>query len=70
MVGELALLQSTTRSASVVAATQVFCLRVEPEFLMDHSESTIHQFYAVVYRFLADELGRQLDEAKRSQGSD
>ena len=61
IIGELALLNDEKRSASVVAAGHVFCLRVEPGFLDKLSEPQRHAFYAVLYRFVAGLLGERLD---------
>lgn len=65
MLGELALLNGENRSASVVAATHAFCLRVEPKFLSELSDTGRHAFYAVLYRFVAGLLSERLDACSK-----
>ncbi len=65
VVGELALLNDENRSASVVAATHAFCLRVEPGFLEDLSDSGRHAFYAILYRFVTGLLSERLDACSK-----
>ena len=65
MLGELALLNGENRSASVVAATHAFCLRVEPEFLKELPDASRNAFYAILYRFVAGLLSERLDSCSK-----
>lgn len=63
--GELAVLGGEARSASVVATTSVFCLRIDPEFLEGLTDLERSGFYAVVYRFVNALLAERLDDCSR-----
>ena len=62
MLGELALVNDRARTASVIAATHSFCLKVEPKFLDGLSDAERNGFYAKLYQFVAKILGDRLDE--------
>jgi len=62
MLGEIALLKDGVRSATLVAETHVYCLRVEAGFLDDLSDLERNAYYASLYCFLAKLLADRLDE--------
>ncbi|MEM0970507.1 MAG: hypothetical protein AAGJ31_14220, partial [Verrucomicrobiota bacterium] len=47
--------------ATLVAETQVYCLRVDPSFLEDLSDVERSAYYASLYCFLAKLLAERLD---------
>lgn len=63
--GELAVLNDEARTASVVAVTPVFCLRIDPGFLDRLSDAERSGFYAVIYRFINALLADRLEECNR-----
>jgi CRP/FNR family cyclic AMP-dependent transcriptional regulator len=65
MLGELALVNDSTRSASVVAVTHSFCLKVEPEFLDGLSDAERNGFFAQLYQFVTRILGDRLEESSK-----
>lgn len=65
MLGEMALATEHGRSASMIAASHVFCLKVEPEFLDDLSEADRNGFFAQLYRFVVKLLGERLEESSQ-----
>ena len=60
LVGELALISDEGRSASVVAALPVYCLKIDPSALAGLSAADRNAYYAAVYRFLARLLAKRL----------
>ena len=65
VVGEMALVTGTRRTASVVASEHSFCLKIEPEFLEDLSDADSNAFYAMLYKFVSRILGERLEESSR-----
>ena len=65
MLGELALVNDSARSASVVAATHSFCLKVEPGFLEGLNDAERNGFYARLYQFVSKLLGERLEESTK-----
>lgn len=63
MLGELALLRHGQRTATLVAATHVYCLRLSSDFLERLSPAESHAYWAALYRFLAELLARRLESA-------
>lgn len=63
MLGELAVLRHGQRTASLIAATHVYCLKTKSDFLERLSPETEAAYHAVLYRFLAELLARRLDAA-------
>ena len=63
MLGELAVLRHGQRTATLIAATHVYCLKTNSDFIDRLSPETESAYYAVLYRFLAELLARRLDEA-------
>ncbi|MEO0445355.1 MAG: cyclic nucleotide-binding domain-containing protein, partial [Verrucomicrobiota bacterium] len=61
LLGEVAMLRDGKRSATLVAETQVYCLRVDPSFLEDLSDVERSAYYASLYCFLAKLLAERLD---------
>ena len=62
LLGELALISEEGRSASVVAASRVYCLKIEGANLKDLSEADRNAYYAAVYQFLARLLAERLEK--------
>ena len=60
LVGELAVVNQETRTATVQAATHAFCLKVEPQFLETLSEEEKGAYFAALYRFVAEVLSERL----------
>jgi len=65
ILGELALVNDSRRSASVVAATHSFCLKIEPEFLDGLSDAERNGFFAKLYQFVTKLLGERLEESSK-----
>ena len=65
MLGELALITDSRRSASVVAAAHSFCLKVEPKFLEGLNDAERNGFYAQLYQFVTKILGERLDDSSK-----
>ncbi len=63
VLGEIALLQGSQRTATIVAETQVYCIRVKQQFLDGLSAEARNAYYAAMYRFLAELLAQRLDAA-------
>jgi CRP-like cAMP-binding protein len=61
MLGEIALLRDGTRSATLVAESHVYCLKVNQHFLDNLSDTDRNAYYAGMYRFLAELLAQRLD---------
>lgn len=61
VLGEIALLKGSQRTATIVAETQVYCIRVKQQFLDGLSAETRNAYYAAMYRFLAELLAQRLD---------
>ena len=64
IIGEQALLKKK-RTATVVAQTRVFCLKVDGSFVNSLSEQERLVYHAELYRFLAEVLARRLEETSR-----
>ena len=65
LLGELAHLRGTTRSATLVAQCSVQCLKVRSEFLEHLPELDQHIYHAVLYRHLAQILADRLETSSR-----
>ncbi|MEM8955049.1 MAG: cyclic nucleotide-binding domain-containing protein [Verrucomicrobiota bacterium] len=65
MLGEIAHLRGTPRSATLVAHGRVQCLRVGPQFLDHLSEVDQHAYHSALYRFLAGVLADRLEVTSR-----
>ena len=65
ILGELALVNDSRRSASVVAATHSFCLKIEPEFLDGLNDAERNGFFAKLYQFVTRLLGERLEESTK-----
>ena len=65
MLGELALVNDSARTASIVSATHSFCLKIEPEFLDGLSDTERNGFYARLYQFVTKILGDRLEESSK-----
>ena len=63
ILGELALVNDSRRSASVLAATHSFCLKIVPEFLDGLSDAERNGFFAKLYQFVTRLLGERLEES-------
>ena len=62
LLGEIALLKEDhQRTASIVAETQVYCLKVSQAFLDGLSVESRNAYYAAMYRFLAELLAQRLE---------
>ena len=62
LLGEIALLKEDhQRTASIVAETQVYCLKVSQVFLDGLSAESRNAYYAAMYRFLAELLAQRLE---------
>jgi CRP-like cAMP-binding protein len=61
LLGEIALLKDGQRTATIVAETQVYCLRVKQSFLEDLNAEARNAYYAGMYRFLAELLAQRLE---------
>ena len=61
LLGEIALLKDGQRTATIVAETQVYCLKVKQKFLDGLATDVRSAYYAAMYRFLAELLARRLD---------
>jgi CRP-like cAMP-binding protein len=61
LLGEIALLKDGTRSATLVAESHVYCLKVDQQFLDNLSDTDRTAYYAGMYRFLAELLAKRLD---------
>ena len=65
IIGELGLASDTARTASAVASTPVFCLKVDPGFLVSFDDVERSGFYAALYKFVTKILGERLEESSR-----
>lgn len=63
ILGEMALATENPRSASVVAKTHAFCLKVEPDFLDGLNEAERNGFFAKLYQFVVRLLGERLEQS-------
>ncbi|MCF6314581.1 MAG: cyclic nucleotide-binding domain-containing protein [Verrucomicrobiales bacterium] len=63
VLGEIALLKEGQRTATIVAETQVYCIKVEQAFLDTLDAEARNAYYAAMYRFLAELLAQRLDSA-------
>lgn len=63
LFGEIALLKEGQRTATIVAETHVYCLKVKRNFLDGLNAEALNAYYAAMYRFLAELLARRLDTA-------
>ncbi len=61
LLGEIALLKEGQRTATIVAETHVYCIRVEQAFLDGLEPEVRNAYYAAMYRFLAELLAQRLD---------
>lgn len=61
VLGEIALLKEGHRTATIVAESQVYCIRVKQDFLDGLDPEARNAYYAAMYRFLAELLARRLD---------
>jgi CRP-like cAMP-binding protein len=61
LLGEIALLKDGTRSATLVAETHVYSLKVDQHFLDNLSDTDRNAYYAGLYRFLAELLAKRLE---------
>ena len=59
---EIALLKEGQRSASIVAESHTYCLKVRQEFLEGLSPEHRSHYYAAMYRFLAELLAQRLEK--------
>lgn len=66
LLGEISLLKEDhQRTASIVAETQAYCLKVSPDFLDSLSPEARNACYAAVYRFLAELLAERLESTSQ-----
>ena len=65
VLGEIALLKEGQRTATIVAETQVYCLKVKQQFLDGLDSEARNAYYAAMYRFLAELLAQRLDAASQ-----
>lgn len=63
MLGELALLRHGQRTATLIAASQVYCLKTDSNFIERLSPEEANAYWAALYKFLAGLLAKRLDEA-------
>ena len=72
LIGERALLSEgsgqegavgVSRSATVKAVEHSFCIKVDPKFLDDLTESDRQAYYAVLFRFIAGIMAERLSQA-------
>lgn len=63
MLGELALLRHGQRTATLVAVTHVYCLKMSSDFLERLTPEQSHAYWAALYRFMAGLLARRLEAA-------
>lgn len=63
ILGELALVNDSRRSASIVAAAHWSCLKIEPEFLDGLNDAEQNGFFAKLYQFVTKLLGERLEES-------
>ncbi|MFK5923234.1 MAG: cyclic nucleotide-binding domain-containing protein [Verrucomicrobiota bacterium] len=61
LLGEIALLKEGQRTATIVAETQVYCIKVKQDFLDGLNAEARNAYYAGMYRFLAELLAQRLD---------
>jgi CRP-like cAMP-binding protein len=62
LLGEIALLKDGQRTATIVAVSHVYCLKVKQSFLDGLSSESRNAYYAAMYRFLAELLAQRLDD--------
>ena len=60
LIGELGLLNNEARSASVIADSPAYCLKIDSGFMNSISDAERSGFYAIIYRFLAELLADRL----------
>ncbi len=65
VLGEIALLKEGQRTATIVAETQVYCLKVKQDFLDGLESEARNAYYAAMYRFLAELLAQRLDASSQ-----
>lgn len=63
ILGELALLRHGQRTATLVAANHVYCLKMSSDFLDHLTPEQSNAYWASLYRFLAELLARRLEKA-------
>ncbi|MFV1995457.1 MAG: Crp/Fnr family transcriptional regulator, partial [Verrucomicrobiales bacterium] len=61
LLGEIALLKEGQRTATIVAETHVYCLKVKQAFLDQLDADDRNAYYAAMYRFLAELLAQRLE---------
>lgn len=61
MLGELSLLRKGQRTATLVAATHVYCLKMKSDFLERLSPKETNAYWAALYRFVAELLAQRLE---------
>lgn len=61
ILGEIALLSEGQRSATIVAETHVYCLKVRQDFLDSLDSEARNAYYAAMFRFLAELLAQRLE---------
>jgi CRP-like cAMP-binding protein len=69
VLGEIALLKEGQRTATIVAETHVYCIRVKQDFLEGLNSEARNAYYAAMYRFLAEMLAQRLDAATQKLAS-
>lgn len=62
LLGEIALLQEGNRTATIVAETHAYCLKVKQDFLDSLDSEKRNAYYAAMYRFLAELLAQRLEK--------
>jgi len=65
LLGEIALLKEGQRTATIVAETQVYCIKVKQAFLDGLNAESRNAYYAAMYRFLAELLAQRLDDSSK-----
>jgi signal-transduction protein with cAMP-binding, CBS, and nucleotidyltransferase domain len=69
LFGEIALLKEGQRTATIIAETHVYCLKVKRNFLDELNAEALNAYYAAMYRFLAELLARRFDTASEKLAS-
>lgn len=69
LFGEIALLKEGQRTATIIAETHVYCLKVKRNFLDELNAEALNAYYAAMYRFLAELLAQRFDTASEKLAS-
>jgi len=69
LLGEIALLKEGQRTATIVADSHVYCIKVKQDFLDGLNSEARNAYYAAMYRFLAELLAQRLDASSEKLAS-